>query len=81
MELKEGRILIIDNYVDILKARELYLKRYIKHLKTENVPEQIPYLIREEKYDLLNSIIADVNTFCKKTEQHDDMTMLGIKFK
>ena len=30
---------------------------------------------------LLKLIIAEVNTFCNKTEQHDDMTMIAIKFK
>ena len=58
MEEKTGRILIVDDDVDVLKAAKLYLKRFINYIKTENDPSQIPFLLAEENYDI---ILLDMN--------------------
>lgn len=55
---KSGKILIIDDNEDLLKAARMFLKRHIKQVDIEKKPEVIPLLLKNEKYDV---ILLDMN--------------------
>ena len=55
---KTGRILIVDDNEDILKAARMYLKRSFKQIDIEKSPESIPALLNNENYDV---ILLDMN--------------------
>jgi len=55
---KSGKILIIDDNEDLLKAAKMFLKRHLKQVDLENNPNAIPNLIKNEKYDV---ILLDMN--------------------
>lgn len=61
MSLKEdktGRILIVDDNEDVLRAARMFLKRHFMHIDTETNPELLPTLLRNEPYD---AILLDMN--------------------
>lgn len=58
MEKLDARILIVDDDKDVLLAAKLFLKQHISIVHTEEKPENIPDLIRNENYDL---ILLDMN--------------------
>ncbi len=51
-------ILIVDDDVHILHAAHLFLKRHFSKVEFEKNPNQIPYLLNNNKYDL---ILLDMN--------------------
>ncbi len=55
---KFGKILIVDDNEDLLKAAKIYLKRHLKQVDLEKNPKAIPNLINNEKYDV---ILLDMN--------------------
>ncbi len=55
---KTGRILIVDDNEDLLKAARMFLKRHFKQVDTEKNPESIPNLLKNENYDV---ILLDMN--------------------
>ncbi len=55
---KSGKILIVDDNEDLLKAARIYLKRHLKQVDLEKNPNAIPNLIKNEKYDV---ILLDMN--------------------
>ena len=55
---KSGKILIIDDNEDLLKAARMFLKRHIKQVDIEKKPDVIPSLLKNEKYDV---ILLDMN--------------------
>lgn len=55
---KEGRILIVDDDEDILRAGKLLLKRQFSHVSTCNLPEHIPAFITDQHFD---AILLDMN--------------------
>jgi len=55
---KYGKILIVDDNEDLLKAARIFLKRHLKQIDLEKNPEAIPNLINNEKYDV---ILLDMN--------------------
>ncbi|MTI30341.1 sigma-54-dependent transcriptional regulator [Xanthovirga aplysinae] len=55
---KQGKILIVDDNVDLLKAAKLYLKRHFAQVDVEKDPERIPDLLNNEQYDV---ILLDMN--------------------
>lgn len=57
-EPKRGKILIIDDNEDLLKAAKMYLKRYFSQVDIEKNPEAIPALLGNEDYDV---ILLDMN--------------------
>lgn len=57
-ETKHGRILIVDDNEDLLKAARMHLKRYFAHVDIEKNPEAIPGLMDQEDYDV---ILLDMN--------------------
>ena len=58
MKKKSGKILIIDDDEDILQAARLFLKQHAALVHTENSPNSIPVLLKNEIYDV---IFLDMN--------------------
>jgi len=58
MEKLEAKLLIVDDDRDVLLAAKLFLKQHIKIVHTEENPESIPDLLRNESYDV---ILLDMN--------------------
>jgi len=56
--IKKGKILIIDDNEDLLKAAKIFLKRHFLQVDTEKNPEQIPAILANESYDV---ILLDMN--------------------
>src|SRR6476659_4259884 len=57
-ENKHGKILIVDDNEDLLKAAKMFLKRYFAQVDIEKKPEAIPALMNNEDYDV---ILLDMN--------------------
>ena len=55
---KRGKILIVDDNEDLLKAAKMYLKRYFAQVDIEKNPEAIPSLLNNDEYDV---ILLDMN--------------------
>lgn len=55
---KHGKILIVDDNEDLLKAAKMYLKRHFAQVDIEKNPEAIPSLMNQEGYDV---ILLDMN--------------------
>ncbi|MGE0771781.1 MAG: sigma-54-dependent transcriptional regulator [Cyclobacteriaceae bacterium] len=55
---KTGKILIVDDNEDLLKAAKMYLKRHFAQVDIEKNPEAIPSLMGNEDYDV---ILLDMN--------------------
>lgn len=58
MEQKHGKILIVDDNEDLLKAAKMFLKRHFAQVDVEKNPEAIPALMNNEDYDV---ILLDMN--------------------
>jgi len=58
MEQKHGKILIVDDNEDLLKAAKMFLKRHFVQVDVEKNPEAIPTLMNNEDYDV---ILLDMN--------------------
>ncbi len=58
MEKLDAKLLIVDDDRDVLLAAKLFLKQHINFVHTEENPENIPDLIRNDKYDL---VLLDMN--------------------
>ena len=58
MKKKKGKVLIIDDDEDILQAARLFLKQHAAEVHTENSPNTIPTLLKNENYDV---ILLDMN--------------------
>ncbi|MCO6360746.1 sigma-54-dependent transcriptional regulator [Roseivirga pacifica] len=56
--MKTGRILIIDDNEDLLKAARLFLKRHFGQIDLEKDPTLLPDLLKNESYDV---ILLDMN--------------------
>lgn len=63
MNKELGKILVIDDNEDILLATKLLLKKHAHFVQTESNPQKIPFLLNQEKYDV---ILLDMN-FTKDT--------------
>lgn len=57
-EAKHGKILIVDDNEDLLKAAKMFLKRHFAQVDVEKNPEAIPALMNHEDYDV---ILLDMN--------------------
>ncbi len=55
---KSGRILIVDDNEDLLKAAKIFLKRHFLQVDLEKNPEAIPSILSNENYDV---ILLDMN--------------------
>ena len=58
MDKKNGKILIVDDNEDLLKAARMHLKRHFAQVDTEKNPEALPALMANEDYDV---ILLDMN--------------------
>lgn len=58
MDQKQGKILIVDDNEDLLKAAKMHLKRHFAQVDTEKNPEAIPALLNNDDYDV---ILLDMN--------------------
>lgn len=58
MDTKQGKILIVDDNEDLLKAAKMYLKRHFAQVDIEKKPEAIPALMSNDDYDV---ILLDMN--------------------
>ena len=56
--MKAGKILIIDDNEDLLKAAKIFLKRHFAQIDLEKDPNLIPDLLKNEVYDV---ILLDMN--------------------
>lgn len=57
-EEKTGKILVVDDNEDVLRAARMFLKRHFQQIDTESNPELIPTLLGEDSYDV---ILLDMN--------------------
>jgi DNA-binding NtrC family response regulator len=55
---KIGKILIVDDDEDVLKAARFFLKKHVESVHTEKDPENIPSLLDNNSYDV---ILLDMN--------------------
>ncbi len=55
---KIGKILIVDDNEDLLKAAKMFLKRHFAQVDLETNPEAIPNILNNESYDV---ILLDMN--------------------
>lgn len=53
-----GKILIVDDDMDVLRAARLLLKRHFEQVDFERNPQKIPYLVSNFEYDV---ILLDMN--------------------
>lgn len=58
MTHKVGKILIVDDDEDVLKAARFFLKKHVESVHTEKDPENIPGLLNNNAYDV---ILLDMN--------------------
>ena len=58
MTSKPGKILIVDDNEDLLKAAKLFLKRHFGQVDLEKSPEVLPTILANETYDV---ILLDMN--------------------
>lgn len=58
MSDKIGKVLIVDDDEDVLKAARLFLKKHVASIHTEQNPENIPSLLVNNNYDV---ILLDMN--------------------
>jgi DNA-binding NtrC family response regulator len=58
MSQKFGKVLFIDDDLDVLQAAKLFLKQHVELIDTEKNPEMIPTLLKNENYDV---ILLDMN--------------------
>jgi len=56
--MKSGRILIIDDNEDLLKAARMFLKRHFGQIDLEKDPTLLPDLLKNQSYDV---ILLDMN--------------------
>ena len=57
-EQRTGKILIVDDNEDLLKAAKIFLKRHFSQVDTETNPDLLPILTHNESYDV---ILLDMN--------------------
>lgn len=58
MSLQKASILVIDDDTDVLTAVRLLVRTEVKEVVTEKNPEQIPFLLSKDNYDL---VLLDMN--------------------
>ena len=74
MAKKQGKILVIDDNEDILLAARLLLSQYVGTVHTENNPQNIPSLLRNNEYD---AIMLDMNFTRDVSSGHEGFQWLG----
>jgi DNA-binding NtrC family response regulator len=57
-DINSGKILIVDDDEDVLRAAKLLLKQHVSLVHTEKEPKRIPSLLDQEDYD---AVLLDMN--------------------
>ncbi|MCU0419279.1 MAG: sigma-54 dependent transcriptional regulator [Cyclobacteriaceae bacterium] len=73
-ESKHGKILIVDDNEDLLKAAKMFLKRHFAQVDIEKNPEAIPALLKQDDYDV---ILLDMNFTKDVSSGHEGYYWLG----
>ncbi len=73
MNIKSGKILIVDDDEDVLFTARLLLKQYYSIVRTEKNPEQIPNILKDSRYDV---ILLDMNFTGDATSGTEGFTWL-----
>ena len=73
MTNKSGRLLVVDDNEDLLLAARLFLKQHFLLVDTEQDPEKIPNLLKNENYDV---ILLDMNFTIDATSGKEGFTWL-----
>ncbi len=71
---KIGKILIVDDDEDVLKAARFFLKKHVESIHTEKDPENIPNLLDNNSYDV---ILLDMNFTRDVTGGHEGLHWLS----
>jgi DNA-binding NtrC family response regulator len=71
--IKTGKILIVDDNEDLLKAARMFLKRNFKQVDIEKTPDSIPTLLKNENYDV---ILLDMNFTKDVSSGHEGFVWL-----
>jgi DNA-binding response OmpR family regulator len=71
--VKTGRILIVDDNEDLLRAARMFLKRHFKQVDIEKSPDSIPNLLQNESYDV---ILLDMNFTRDVSSGHEGFVWL-----
>ena len=58
MEVKKGRVLVVDDDGDVLQAARLFLKQHVAVVETEKDPKSLPTLLKNSGFDM---ILLDMN--------------------
>jgi DNA-binding NtrC family response regulator len=74
MSEKYGKILIVDDDVDVLQAARLFLKQHVSLVHTEKDPQRLPLLIQNESYDV---VLLDMNFTRDVTSGQEGFYWLG----
>jgi len=72
--LKDGRILIVDDDRDVLLAAEIVLKKHFGRIVTATEPRRLPELLAGEAFDVL---LLDMNFSAGRTSGREGMDWLG----
>lgn len=67
-EIKQGRVIVIDDDADVLQAARLFLKRHFDHIETISNPRQIPAVMADGNCDV---ILLDMNFTRDITSGHE----------
>ncbi len=73
MNIKPGKILIVDDDEDVLFTARLLLKQHYSIVRTEKNPEQIPSILKNDHYDV---ILLDMNFTGDATSGTEGFTWL-----
>jgi len=74
MKKKSGKVLIIDDDIDILQAARLFIKQHAADVHTEKNPAFLPDLLRNDTYDV---IFLDMNFAAGATSGKEGFDWLG----
>jgi len=70
---KTGKILIVDDNEDLLRAARMFLKRHFKQVDIEKNPDSIPNLLNNDNYDV---ILLDMNFTKDVSSGHEGFVWL-----
>jgi two-component system, NtrC family, response regulator HydG len=71
---KVGKILIVDDDEDVLKAARFFLKKHVETIHTEKNPENISSLLSNDSYDV---ILLDMNFTRDSTSGQEGLSWLS----
>ena len=78
MQKTEGKILIIDDDIDILQTAQLFLKQLFTNVNVEQNPQNIPSLLSKNDYDV---ILLDMNFRKGHNDGKEGIYWMNVIFK